>query len=334
METNSSGHLPTRTTSGTMVATVTPSTMGSTMRRRLRDLSGKHVFVTGAASGIGRALAQASAREGATVHLTDRNDRSLQATADGIREAGGAVGLVRAADVSDHESVRALAGELTEAWGAMDVVANVAGISTWGTVRSLEHQHWRQLVEVNLMGPIHVIEELVPPMIEAGRGGHLVNVSSAAGIIGMPWHAAYSASKFGLRGVSEVLRFDLARHGIGVSLVCPGGVDTGLTETIDIPGVDTTSPRFEKARAHFRRRAVSPEQAAESILAGVRRNRYWVYTSNDIRMAHLLQRLCPPGYVALMKAMNWGANRALPDVERAVRSDLAGNASTGTSVVR
>src|SRR3546814_12206274 len=74
------------------------------------------------------------------------------------------------------------------------------------------------------MGPIHVMECFVPPMIAAGHGGHLVNVSSAAGLFGLPWHAAYSASTFGLRGISEVLRFDLARHGIGVSLVCPGRV--------------------------------------------------------------------------------------------------------------
>src|SRR3546814_15838794 len=99
------------------------------------------------------------------------------------------------------------------------------------------------------MGPIHVIETLVPPMIEAGRGGHLVNVSSAAGIIGMPWHAAYSASKFGIRGFSEVLRFDLRRHGIGVSLVCPGGVDTGLPDTIDIAGIDQATPALPRAPA-------------------------------------------------------------------------------------
>ena len=79
------------------------------------------------------------------------------------------------------------------------------------------------MIDVNLIGPISVLECFVPPMIEAGRGGHLVNVSSAAGLFGLPWHAPYSASKFGLRGVSEVLRFDLRRHGIGVSLVCPGG---------------------------------------------------------------------------------------------------------------
>jgi NAD(P)-dependent dehydrogenase (short-subunit alcohol dehydrogenase family) len=197
--------------------------------RRMRSLRDRSMFVTGAASGIGRAVAEAAAREGAVLHLTDLQGDLLAEVADRIRRDGGAVPFARAADLSDYDAVRSLAADLTRDHGSMDVVMNVAGISTWGTVRSLEHRDWQRLIDVNLMAPIHVIEELVPPMIEAGRGGHLVNVSSAAGIIGMPWHAAYSASKFGLRGVSEVLRFDLRRHGIGVSLVCPGGVDTGLT---------------------------------------------------------------------------------------------------------
>lgn len=288
--------------------------------RRLRDLSGLNVFVTGAASGIGRATAELAASRGAVLHLTDRDASGLDAVADGIRRRGGSVTYVGAADVSDLAAVRRVAEEVTATSGAMDVVMNIAGISTWGTVQSLEHHHWQRLVDVNLMGPIHVIEALVPPMVEAGRGGHLVNVSSAAGIIGMPWHAAYSASKFGLRGVSEVLRFDLARHGIGVSLVCPGGVATPLTETVTIAGLDKASPRFEKLHARFRARAVTPEQAAESILTGVRRNRYWVYTSPDIRAVHWLQRHLPGLYVLAMRALNAGADRALPDVGRARRS--------------
>ena len=84
-----------------------------------------------------------------------------------------------------------------------------------------------------------------------------------------------------------MLRFDLARHGIGVSLVCPGAVHTPLTQTVRIDGVDTDSPRFRKAQARFHERAVSPEEAAHAILKGVRRNRYWVYTSSDIRTIHL-----------------------------------------------
>lgn len=291
-------------------------------RAPVPSLTDRLVFLTGAASGIGRATALAAAREGAVLLLTDVDEMGLLGTVEAVVEAGGEVAYAAPVDVSDHDAVRAMAAAITEEHGALDVVMNIAGIAMWGTISSLPHETWRRVVDINLMGPIHVLEYLVPPMVEAGRGGHVVNVSSAAGIIGMPWHAAYSASKFGLRGVSEVLRFDLARHRIGVSLVCPGGVDTGLTETVDIAGVDKTSRRFEKARAGFRKRAVSPEAAAEAILRGVRKNRYWVYTSADIRAVHLLQRWFPPGYALAMRAMSAAANRALPEVERARRDDL------------
>jgi NAD(P)-dependent dehydrogenase (short-subunit alcohol dehydrogenase family) len=287
----------------------------------VRDLRAKSVFLTGAASGIGRATALAAARDGAVLFLTDVDEPRLWSVVEEIRASGGEVAYAAPADLADHGAVRELAEEITSRHGAMDVVMNIAGIASWGTITAMPHSTWQRVVDVNLMGPIAVLEYLVPPMIAAGRGGQVVNVSSAAGIIGMPWHAAYSASKFGLRGVSEVLRFDLARHRIGVSLVCPGGVDTGLTETVSIAGVDNATPQFQRLQASFRKRAVTPEHAAAAILTGVRRNRYWVYTSLDIRLAHLLQRYFPPGYVLAMKAMNSGANRALPQVGRAVRED-------------
>lgn len=292
------------------------------MRPPVRDLAGKNVFVTGAASGIGRAVALQAAGEGAVLHLTDIQADLLAQVAEEAAAAGGRVALAEQADITDHDAVRRLAARATETSGAMDVVLNVADIAIWGTVRGLEHEHWRSLVEVNLMGPIHVIEEFVPPMIEAGRGGQLVNVSSAAGIIAMPWHAAYSATKFGLRGISEVLRYDLRRHRIGVTLVCPGGVDTGLVQTIRIAGVDAQDRRFVRARKQFQRHAVSPERAADAIWKGVRRNRYWVYTSADIRLVHWLQRYFPPGYALAMRVFSWGAHRVLPAVDQARRADL------------
>ena len=291
------------------------------MRPPVKDLRAKNVFVTGAASGIGRAVAERAAREGAVLFLTDIDQEGLLDVVATITAAGGDVAFAAPADLADHDAVRAMCAEITEQHGSMDVVMNVAGIASWGTISAMPHQTWRKVVDVNLMGPIAVLEYLVPPMIEAGRGGQVVNVSSAAGIIGMPWHAAYSASKFGLRGVSEVLRFDLAPHRIGVTLVCPGGVDTGLTETVHIAGVDNTSPRFRSLQARFKKRAVTPEQAASSILWGVRNNKYWVYTSADIRIAHLAQRYFPPGYRIAMTVMNRVANKALPDVARAVRED-------------
>lgn len=285
------------------------------------DLHGRNVFLTGAASGIGRATAIQAAEAGAVLFLTDVDQQGLVDVVAEITEAGGDVAYASPVDISDHDSVRAMAAEITADHGSMDVVMNIAGIASWGTITAMPHSTWQRVVDVNLMGPISVLEYLVPPMIEAGRGGHVVNVSSAAGVIGMPWHAAYSASKFGLRGVSEVLRFDLARHGIGVSLVCPGGVDTGLTETVDIAGVDNASPQFRNLQAHFKKRAVSPEQAASAVLRGVRKNKYWVYTSADIRLAHLAQRYFPAGYNLAMTVFNRVANRGLPQVGRAVRND-------------
>jgi NAD(P)-dependent dehydrogenase (short-subunit alcohol dehydrogenase family) len=197
-----------------------------------------------------------------------------------------------------------MAEEIHSEHGSLDILMNVAGIAVWGTVDTLSHEQWRRVVDVNLMGPIHVIESFMPAMIEAKRGGHLVNVSSAAGIFGLPWHAPYSATKFGLRGLSEVLRFDLRRHKIGVSLVCPGAVDTGLVETLDIAGVDRNRGALAKMTKRFQQHAATPEQAAQRILAGVERNRYWVYTSRDIQVAHFLQRRFEIPYTWIMRAIN------------------------------
>ncbi len=276
------------------------------------ELHGKRILITGAASGIGRALAEAGGRDGAQLLLTDRNVALLDQTTAALRDSGADVALAHAADVSDFAQVQALAKAVHDQGGSVDVVMNVAGIAVWGTVDRLEHEQWRKAIDVNLMGPIHVIESFVPSMIEAGRGGHIVNVSSAAGLLGLPWHAPYSASKFGLRGVSEVLRFDLRRHHIHVHLVCPGGVATPLTSTVEIAGVDTSGPAFTRMQAHFRKRAVSPEQAAEAILRGMQRKRYLVYTSRDIQLAYLMQRMFPPVYNMIMRSMNVAIRRALP----------------------
>ena len=269
-----------------------------------KTVENKRVLITGAASGIGRATAIASARRNARLLLTDINDAPLQSVAAEIRAAGGTVDYAKALDISDHAAVAAMADEIHAAYGSVDIVMNIAGIAVWGTVETLSHDQWRRVVDVNLMGPIHVVECFLPAMITAGRGGHLVNVSSAAGLFGLPWHAPYSATKFGLRGLSEVLRFDLRRHDIGVSLVCPGAVDTGLVETVEIAGVNRAAPTIQKFTARFRRRAVTPATAAEKILEGIEHNRYWVYTSRDIQVGDFLQRRFETGYAIVMRLFN------------------------------
>ncbi|MEZ0342711.1 SDR family oxidoreductase [Mycobacterium sp. pV006] len=281
-------------------------------RRPFRNgYQGKRCLVTGAASGIGRATALQLAAQGAELYLTDRDEEGLSATVADARALGGTVAEYRALDISDYDAVAAFADDIHAGHPAMDLVLNIAGISAWGTVDQLTHQHWKSLIDINLMGPIHVIEKFVPPMIEARRGGSLVNVSSAAGIVALPWHSAYSASKYGLRGLSEVLRFDLARHRIGVSVVVPGAVKTPLVQTVAIVGVDRDDPRVQFWTRRFGGHAVSPEVAAQKILRGVARNRYLIYTSNDIRALYMFKRTMWLPYSAAMKQANVLFTRAL-----------------------
>jgi NAD(P)-dependent dehydrogenase (short-subunit alcohol dehydrogenase family) len=280
------------------------------MKVGVENLAGKRCLITGAASGIGRATAYAVGARGAQLFLTDRDAEGLESVAAEIQAAGGTVTHFAAADVADHEAVVALAAEVHALAPSMDVVMNVAGISTWGKIEQLEHEHWRRTIDIDLMGPISVLECFVPPMIEARRGGHIVNVASVAGLFGLPWHAPYSAAKFGLRGVSEVLRFDLRKNRIGVSLVCPGAVKTPLVGTVDIVGVDRDNPKMRKLIALFERRAVTPESVAEKIIEAIEKNRYMVFTSPDGRFLHWLQRKFSPPYELVMRVMNRELNRA------------------------
>ena len=273
--------------------------------------AGKRCLLTGAASGIGRATALKLAAQGAALYLTDRDADGLEQTVADARALGGVVAEHRALDISDHDAVAAFADHIHAGHPPMDIVMNIAGISAWGTVDTLSHQDWMSLIDINLKGPIHVIESFVPPMMKARRGGHLVNVSSAAGIVALPWHAAYSASKYGLRGLSEVLRFDLARYRIGVSVVVPGAVRTPLVDTVRIAGVDRDDPRVQKWTSRFAGHAVSPEVAADKILAGVAKNRYLIYTSPDIRALYLFKRTMWLPYAVAMKQVNPIFSRAL-----------------------
>ena len=153
-----------------------------------QTFAGKRVFLTGAASGIGRATALKLAAEGAELYLTDRDAAGLETTVSDVRALGGTVAEHRALDIADYDEVARFGADIHTSHRSMDIVMNIAGVSAWGTVEQLTHKQWSSMVSINLMGPIHVIETFLPPMVAAGRGGHLVNVSSAAGLVALPWH--------------------------------------------------------------------------------------------------------------------------------------------------
>ena len=200
--------------------------------------------------------------------------------------------------------------KLVSEHGAPQAVFHVAGNSSWGRPDLLTEKQWTSMIDVNLMGTVHVVEALIPPMMAARRPAAFAMVSSAAGLIGLPWHAAYSAAKFGIRGIAEVLRFDLEPYNIGIHLVAPGAVDTPLVHSIHISGIDRSDPEVEKTVADFQKHAVTPDEAAQSMLDGVRNGRYIIYTSPDIHLAYLAQRYVPPLYRVAMRVMQKRINGA------------------------
>ncbi len=263
-------------------------------------VKGTKVFITGAASGIGRSTALAAAGLGARLFLTDINRDGLDRTAALVAGRPGEVCMARALDISEEEQVRRFAEDIHANYGPMDVVMNIAGIALFAQIEDMTHAQWKKVIDVNLWGPIHTLQNFVPAMIRADKPGHIVNVASVAGLMGAPWHAAYSASKAGLVGLSEALFFDLRPHGIGVTVVCPGGVDTPLQDTVAILGADKNSARFTELKRFFGRHAISPDAVANQILKAVQKKKFLVITSADVRFGYFFKHHVPPLYRAIM----------------------------------
>ena len=272
------------------------------------EIRGKKVLITGAASGIGRATATAMAGLGARLFLTDINSDGLEEARRGIEERGGEVCLARALDVSDYASVKALADDIHAEFGPLDILANVAGVALFSQVEDMTHDQWERIVNINLWGPYHGIECFVPEMVRAGKGGHIVSVSSTAGIIGLPWHVAYAGTKHALVGSSEVLRFDLRKHNIGVSVILPGAVNTDLVQTTVI---NADEEACQKSRQMFSRHAIAPEKVADLIINAIERNKFMVITSADIKLLYFLKRTFPPMYRLILGFMTWLMDRTL-----------------------
>ena len=271
---------------------------------KIKDFKGKKCIITGAASGIGKSTAIKMAKLGTNLFLTDINATGLEEVAELIKKDGGLVSNYKALDVSNYEDVKSFAEEIHNEFEAMDIIMNIAGISLWGEIQNLEHKHWQKCINVDLWGPIHIMECFLKETIKAGRGGHLVNVSSSAGLFGLPIHSPYSAAKAGLVGISEVLRFDLERYNIGVTLVCPGAVNTPLVDTVEIIGIDRTDPAAEEIQDEFLKRAITPDKVAEQIIKAIKKNKYLILTSLDMKALYWLKGKIAPVYRLIMRKLN------------------------------
>ncbi len=260
---------------------------------RMRDLSGKTALVTGAASGIGRATALALAREGASVIACDVNREGLAALAAELRDA---CLLARRVDVGDRAAMKAFADEVHALVPAVDVLVNNAGVGLHGGLLGTSLEDWDWILKINLGGVINGCHLFVPPMVARGSGGHVVNVSSILGIFGAPDAIGYATSKFAVFGLSESLRAELHTHGIGVSTICPGVIDTGLIATTRFGG-GMPDGRGETIRGKvqklFRMRNFSPDRVARAIVSAIRHERPVVPVAPEAWALYYLRRFAP-----------------------------------------
>jgi NADP-dependent 3-hydroxy acid dehydrogenase YdfG len=261
---------------------------------------GKVAVVTGASSGIGEAIAVALARAGATVVLTARDATRLAAVERRCRELG-APAWSHIADVTDEQQMQALASAVHARHGAADILINNAGVVMAGLLADVEAADWRRLHDINVMGVVHGCRAFVPKMIERGQGGHVVNMASAAGIVGTPGMSTYCATKFAVAGLTESLRAELKRHRIGVSLICPSYVDTPIAGKVKIVGAMANERTRERVSRQFRQNSVTPEAVAARTLTAIRRNEPVATVGRDAAMARLLKRWAP-GLLARMVA--------------------------------
>jgi NAD(P)-dependent dehydrogenase (short-subunit alcohol dehydrogenase family) len=247
----------------------------------VESFKGKVAVVTGGGSGIGRALALALAGEGARVVVADVDEAAMDEVARAAR-GHGVEALAVCTDVTDLGQVQALAERAWSAFGGVHVLCNNAGVAAWGGLERATHRDWQWVLGVNLWGVIHGLEAFVPRMIAGGQRGHIVNTASMAGLIASQGLGVYNTSKYAVVGLSETLAKDLKPYGIGVSVLCPMGVETRIRESERNrpPGLRNEA-RTETPAVELIGRYLAPETVAGMVLDAVRRGELYVITHDE-----------------------------------------------------
>jgi len=271
----------------------------------MKDFQNKVAVITGAGSGIGRALARDLAAAGARLALSDVNQVGLQETADSLGLDSDRL-ITEAFDVADRDAFYAFAERVTGHFGAAHLVFNNAGVALGATVEEMSYEDFEWLMGINFWGVVHGTKAFLPHLKAAGEG-HIVNVSSVFGLIGVPTQSAYNAAKFAVRGFTEALRQELEMEGGRVSCtsVHPGGIKTNIARNARMgAGVEKiTGGDVDKARRDFEKMfRTTPEEASQTILKGVKGNKRRVLIGSDARAIDSMQRLMPTAYQRIMVA--------------------------------
>lgn len=265
----------------------------------MKDLAGKVAVVTGAGSGIGRALAVRLADEGARLALVDVDADGLRRTAEAAARSPRVTTHI--VDVSDRPAVEALVADVVAEHGVVDVVVANAGVACMATVEDSSYDDFEWVLGVNLWGVIHVVKAFVP-LLRSRPAAHVVTIASVAAFVPFPTGSAYSTAKWGVAGFSQTLAMELAGTNVAVSCVYPGGVRTAIARSARHATADD-------AREFERRAMTSPDGAARVIVRGIRRGRERILVGADARVLSFAHRVAPQGSQRLV---GWVWRRARP----------------------
>lgn len=254
------------------------------------SLVAPRVLITGAASGLGRALALHMGGSGVKLMLTDRDGARLDSTAEDVRGTGATV-LTQVMDVRDDDAWEALSHRVTAEWGGLDVLVNNAGVADLGPLVDTQPHHWERQLDINLMGVVRGCRSFVQLMLEQGTG-HIVNIASFAGLATAPGMIAYNTAKGAVIAFSESLQVELAAAGVGVSVVCPAFFRTELTSSMD----DASPDMVRRIERWMDSSGVTAEDVCTDIVAAIRADRFLVLTHKETRRFWLFKRLMPVRY--------------------------------------
>ncbi|WP_051749080.1 SDR family oxidoreductase [Nevskia soli] len=273
----------------------TPAAPGQQARKR--------IFITGAGSGLGKAVALRFAREGWRVAVTDVDLAAATQTLAEVTAAGGS-GFADVCNVTSEESFAAIAARLQREWNGVDVLVNNAGVATKGTVVESSIEQWQWVLNINLLGCVRGARAIVP-LLTAQGSGHVVNIASFAGIANPPAMASYNAAKAAVISLSETLRHEMEPHGVGVSAVCPSFFKTNLIATSRQASPeqgDEPAPQMDRiVQRLMDKSAVTADSVASDIFDAVRDKRFLVLVNADDRRQVLLKRVSPEFYFRMVQ---------------------------------
>ncbi|MDH0096287.1 SDR family oxidoreductase [Ectopseudomonas hydrolytica] len=263
------------------------------------SLSGKTAVITGAASGIGQALAVRLAAEGCQLALADIDLPQLERNAEALRHQSPRV-TCHALDVAQRDAVHAFAEQVISEHGGADLIINNAGVAVSQTIDQLSYEDFEWLMNINFWGVVHGSKAFLPHLLRQGSG-HIVNLSSIFGIVSLPSQGAYNASKFAVRGFTEALRQEVACRGVAVSCVHPGGIKTNIARSARFyRGIDG-SQDAERACQNFDKLArTTAARAADVIVNGIKSGKPRILVGSDARLLDQIQRLLPASYPGLL----------------------------------